>query len=68
MRAIHMRLQRLESRPRPNPATLVTGNYVTAEFAAEVCGILEAVGALAPDADRILTVITDNQVHQVYAR
>lgn len=68
MKALYARLQRLESRPRRNPATLVTGSYVTAEFAAQVLDILEAVGALAPDADRILTVITDNQVHQVYAR
>ena len=65
MRAIHMRLQRLESRPR-RPSTVAT-ETITPTFAGQVLDILTAIGALDVAAPRTLTIVQDGRAYQVAA-
>lgn len=67
MRAIHTRLQRLESRPR-RPTTVATAPHeVTPAFVGEVLDVLLAIGALDLAAPRSLTIVQDGRVSEVAA-
>lgn len=67
MKAIHTRLQRLESRPR-RPSTVATAQAsITPAFVGEVLDVLLAIGALDLAAPRSLTVIQDGRIDQVAA-
>lgn len=67
MKALYARLQRLESRPR-RPSTVATAPHeVTPAFVAATLDVLAAIGAMSPDAERSLTVVTDGRIDQVAA-
>ena len=67
MKAIHTRLQRLESRPR-RPSTVATAQAsITPAFVGEVLDVLLAIGALDLAAPRSLTIVQDGRVSEVAA-